>query len=1486
MDNKGIKNRIFRIILALVLAVLLIPVILSGLLQIEPIQTYVAKKVASSLSVKTGSVISIEKLSVINFNDIILENLVVRDHRDSLLLHAGVLTADIGRIRFRERSLTIKSLLAGDLDFRLKKYESDSLLNLTRFLSAFSSDDTTARKPGKPWTISCNALEVRNGHFSLKDCNKVTPPQPWVNFSDLDLERLNFYINQIRIEGDTVSGLINRLKFFDKSGLDLKALTTHFKIGPGFIQTQRARMETNDSKLDFDLTFESENFGAFSDFLHNVTIHSDIRPSSLAARDLAYFAPSLIKLSHKIDLSGEVGGTVSNLKIRNLFLFYGTMTNLYGDISMNGLPDVKETYIHMKIRDFNTCMSDIQRLLEEGVSLASRLPENLFPLGKIHVAGRFTGFVNDFVSFADFRTDLGTISTDLALQATPSRKNIQYKGKLVASQFDVGTISKMPDKLGLISMRAEITGSGTTKKSAHIQMDGTIDSVDFNSHRYRDIYLNGVFKDQQFNGIANIKDPILHLTFQGLIDLKGKIPQFDFAAEISNARLHDIGLIDSTGILSTRMTMQLGGTNIDSTFGQIQLDSTVYVTSHGRFTMDYFTLKAFQEGPSVKSIELESDYIDASLKGNFLLGQLNHAFGQIVDPHISAFVKDTVLPSEPLKDQDFSFNINLKNTRPVTDLLLPDLSVASGTVISGAFNLQRSDIQLNIKSGNLSYKGLNLFNFMAEGRTSPENLQWDMQASMFSLEDPSPGEPPSSLLENLHVSLNVVRDALTLGIIWDDRVDPDVNKGSLTTLLDLGGLPRLEGQITSGSFMVNGSPWNIASDNRFMIDSSYVQLDRLDISGDQQQLIISGAVSPNPEEVMKVTFNPFDLANLQPVLRKSGFKFEGLVFGNAAIANVFNNPTLIADLTVKDFTLNDELLGDLQVKTDWDNTNNKINTFGEITYAGNNTTVKVVTLKGFYAPNSSTENFDFSIAMENLKVKPIGQFLKGIFSEFGGYATGNLYLKGKKEHPLFTGQINVRRGQLRVGYLNTKYTFSDNIYFEPDQITFRMMAFNDTLGNTGTIDGRITHRFFKDFALDLGIQTSGLIGINTTVVQSPYFYGTGVATGKVTIRGPADNLVFDIVATTEQGTAMYLPITYTADVSDHPYIVFVNQEDTAEAPVTHPHLQSGGMNLNMSVQVTDDATMQIFLPTQMGNIKVRGNGLIRMNMVPSGEIGLSGTYAMESGTFYFTLKNLISRTFHILSGSTISWSGDLYDADINLKAVYQVKPSLSTLPVTSLTDSSFYNQRIPVDCVIGLTGDLFNPIIRFGLEMPDVRDESIRTLVYNSIDTTNEAQLNQQMLSLLVLNSFSLNTGNSIAGSMGISSYDLLANQLNSWLSQISDDFDIGLNYEKGNAITPEQMEVALSTQLFNDRVSVSGNFGVGNYTHSEKTSNLVGDVLVEAKITKDGRLKLRAYNKTNTYDLFNDNAPYTQGVGLSYRSEFNKFKELFQSKRKKKDRQ
>ena len=168
--------------------------------------------------------------------------------------------------------------------------------------------------------------------------------------------------------------------------------------------------------------------------------------------------------------------------------------------------------------------------------------------------------------------------------------------------------------------------------------------------------------------------------------------------------------------------------------------------------------------------------------------------------------------------------------------------------------------------------------------------------------------------------------------------------------------------------------------------------------------------------------------------------------------------------------------------------------------------------------------------------------------------------------------------------------------------------------------------------------------------------------------------------------------------------------------------------------------------------------------------------------------------------------------------------------------------------------------------------------------------MNKEVFSLLLINRFVPLTdrGGINVGSAGTaSSSELLSNQLSNWLSQISEDFDIGVNYRPGDEVSRSEVEVALSTQLFNERVTVETNLGVTGDTPGEPSnqSNIAGDFEIEYKISKDGRIRGKVYNKSNDYDAINtNNVPYTQGVGLFYTEEFNTFNELFKKifKRKK----
>jgi hypothetical protein len=388
--------------------------------------------------------------------------------------------------------------------------------------------------------------------------------------------------------------------------------------------------------------------------------------------------------------------------------------------------------------------------------------------------------------------------------------------------------------------------------------------------------------------------------------------------------------------------------------------------------------------------------------------------------------------------------------------------------------------------------------------------------------------------------------------------------------------------------------------------------------------------------------------------------------------------------------------------------------------------------------------------------------------------------------------------------------------------------------------------------------------------QNDVFYGKAFATGTVRLSGPFTNLSIEVDVKTDKNTKVAIPINYSVDVSQNDFIVFTS-EDTMQLSDDRD-VQMVGVSLDIALDVTNDADIEIFLPGNIGNIRAKGNGKLRLGVDPYGYLTLNGSYIIQSGLFVFSLEQLVSRRFDILEGSKISWTGDIYDAEVSIVARYRLRTSLEGLGI-SMVDPEAASQKVIVNTDIRMTGNLFNPDLSFGITFPNMQ-EQLRQTVYAVLDTNDKGLMNQQAISLLVLGSFS-STGS--GGTNPVNPAAIVSNTLSNMLSQISNDFNIGINYMPGDQVSDEQLEVALSTQLLDDRLIIDGNFDVsGSNASSQKTSSIVGDINIEYKLTPDGRFRVIAFNRSNDLSLFNDYAPYTQGVGIFYRKEFNNLGELF----------
>ena len=314
--------------------------------------------------------------------------------------------------------------------------------------------------------------------------------------------------------------------------------------------------------------------------------------------------------------------------------------------------------------------------------------------------------------------------------------------------------------------------------------------------------------------------------------------------------------------------------------------------------------------------------------------------------------------------------------------------------------------------------------------------------------------------------------------------------------------------------------------------------------------------------------------------------------------------------------------------------------------------------------------------------------------------------------------------------------------------------------------------------------------------------------------------------------------------------------------------------------VNPSADVNVQFPNQVGNIKGFGSGNLAMEMTPTGGFTLSGTYTLQKGDFHFQMKNIMRRDFIIQSGSRITWSGDPANALINMSAIYKTRVPMDNIT----TDAELKSQRVAVECIIRLSGELSNPDLSFGINLPNA-EEAVKSVVYAAIDTNNAVAMNQQMFNILVFDQFqAITAGSNLNIDVCTASMSVLTNQFNSLLSQISRDVNIGVNYRRASNTAGQEIDVAVSTQLFNERLLIDGLFGVNSMNPNSTTQNastIVGDINIEYVLSKNRRWRVRAFNRTNTVNELENNAPYTQGVGISYQRDFRKWGDLFKSEKK-----
>jgi len=1473
----GKNKKIYKIPLFTILIIIILAGSSFFILRSPSVQTWLFERLSERISKNNDIELQADEVRFTFFNQIEINNLLLRDNTSDTMLYAPRVKAGIRRINRKARLISLGRIELEKPIINLRP-DTNNILNLAYLGSLLTNQDTARRNKD----LLIRQIVISDGELNYNS-GKGPDTAEYFDINNVSLTNLHLTLDNLDKHYSDLAMRISELSLNTDQGFEIQNMFTEVLIADGkyylldpTIRTSRSFI--NSEIIGVDIQESNANINIYSDASLNLNLQSSI----ISLADLAYFIEPLRGMDKDILFSGRVTGSINELNGRNILLSYSDSTMLSCDFDLSGLPDIDDTFMFIQVNSLTTTAGDIAGLDIPGLGSMDAVSE-LSRLGAISFSGNFTGFIEDFVTYGTINTELGSVTTDILFRPDTS-STFYYKGTLEARSVGLGRFLDREDILGNFSAYLDVEGTSRSFKNFRADIEANIGSIEFNKYNYRDLNVSGLITDKIWDGTITSNTEDLKMDLLGRFDFTGQLPEVDFSLNLLEADLYRLNINpdDSLSNLSMLLTASFTGNSLENITGDIRLLNSRLTRNGDEFDLYDCSISAFNIDSTISGLNLRTDYVDADIEGIYNLSTVYEDIkyaGSLVFPSLIDSGTDKLSGQN-----DFKYEIRFKNTDRLNEffntgfLISPEFSLNGKVKPGNEISLLASGDYLVFNNNSLTEPEINCL-------VADSGMKIDMLGKQLNLLN-------RTSVEQFSIKSETQADTFNINLIWENTGIRE-NRG---TFMAEGNLTRpdslhtrLELAILPADIVINDRPWYIGS-SQLIVDSTALTVNRFMVRSEDEYFMIDGKVSEDSSDSINISFNGLNLAGLNsPESDRSvddngklNLFLEGLLNGDILLTDVYNNLMFETDVTVENFRLNEQEHGDVKILSEWDNSVRiaRINVSNDMN--GKNT----FKVGGGYDP--SARNLELLATVDDMPLDILNLFLKSFASEVDGMGSGSVEINSNKGVMSLYGSVMAEQASMTVDYLQSNFRFSDSIRFDNNKLLFSNIQLRDNKDNRAVIDGYISHRSFKDFIIDLRIDADNTLVLDTRQKDNSLFYGTAYASGVITITGPSKDLNLNISAQTERNTRVFIPLGSGEQVSDYTFITFREEGEKKERiiPINLPAIDrssEGSISLNFELEVTPDAEVQLVFDSKLGDaMKARGTGTLYMALDDDGDFTIFGDYLIEDGEYQLTLGNIFNKRFIVEEGGTITWNGDIIDANVDARAIYKLKASLE-----DLFQDEAYSARIPVECHLNMSGQLINPIIGFDIYLPTA-DESMRTDLRAAIDS--EEEMSRQFLYLLVMNSFypdpavtgaSLNTTNAGASAMGVTTTEMLSNQLSNWLSQISNDFDIGFAYRPGNEISSQEVEVALSTQLLNDRVVINGNFDVGGETGSQQTSSstteITGDFDVEVKITE--RIRFKVFNRSNDNMVY-ETAPYTQGFGLFFRQSFDSLADLFRKKK------
>ena len=1410
------------------------------------------------------------KLKQVNANDIFFELGLISE---KLFLSTALHHAQIKpqAIDLSSKKISLKQLLVDSIHVDLS-INPDSSMTIHNERDDVALQSTAEHTFGDfDWDVSVNHAELLNAACKI-NLNKEARQETGIDFSHLDISDFNVKADSIFFNNDNTGASVSLLSFKEISGAQLDSLSGDFFMNNSKMEVDQIFFQSPNSYLLGSLILGYTDLHGVSKDFGKLEMRSDLQ-GLITMSEIQPFYP----MQEKFPILKNVGnikitdfsakGSIEDLTLIKSDLTIGNSSYVSTSARILGLPG-NDVHLTFNIDTLQATAYDISRIVPDSI-----LPDNVQLPEFIGISSKGEYGMKSGVISSSINTNLGQIEIEGSFKENEFLSNVSFE------ELDLSALLK-DSILGRINLESQVSGTYNEAgiESAHMKAD--LKSIQFNGYSYQNGISEVTWRPKNIEISTAISDSSLAANLEGTIQIQDTSTNYAIALHVDKAVLNDLNFMDEFFSLSGSYSMDMEVRDRNNFKGWLKANDIDMTKEGNSFRVDSMLLNVDLNNVYTNFV-LDSEIASASLTGNTKIVELKDAIIDQIDLYVE--MPDSIVSD---KDFEFEFNLDLRDPDIFTEFAVPQLE----EIILDRCLVKYND-RLNVLIADIQIPR------MIYGDVMFEELFFNIQSNTDSA---------NSLL-----SLKSVRyDSININNVkFNSTFEPGEAKNSFT-IHDLEDSLKYQFlmfldyadevytvRMAPDQTVLNYEYWNLPDDNYLKYGGDRFLAKSTRFTNGNQEFSLE---VDDKDLVFKL--NQFQLQNITNFVEGDSIArlIDGVMGGQIVFDDPLKKRKIRADLEIPELFLLNNNLGKFHAKIGYEkNIDFDVRLFDD---------ENALAVNGIY-PIEQDKYFNLIFESDISNAASYQPFFKSYAQQLSGQFQGRLSLSNRKEQPLMNGSFIA--DDLNFTLLSTNTVIKNRGQVDIQDNTVRIDDFEvrDSLDNQFTLDGSIDLRDLSNPQYDLKMETENFLAIDSEQSADWPIFGKAYVGLTTQITGHQSSLSVksDISINANTDITYVMPGQELELISNEGIVEFVEFEKESYESIAQSEEQFvgdsiisliDGIDFSASLSVDPNARFTVIVDPNSGDYSTfQVNGTLQYDYNDAQRGILNGIVEFEDGFYELSFYGLVKKRFNFDPGSTVSWSGEVMDGAIDFAARHTVRTNSVGLVSNEISnyERALYNQRLPYEVILKVRDKINYPSISFELDLPQRQRSTYPTLdsKLNLLNQQNmESERNKQVFALLVGGTFipenpeiaEGSSSDNFATTAARNSVNaIMTQQLNKLTGQFIQGFDVdmGVNtfddYAGGSIQTRTQLNVKVSKNLFNDRVSaeMESHIDLEGSNRQVTGQSIAGmtEFAVSYKLTKTGNYRIKAFRE-NAFDIF-DGEIQNAGLAFIFVKEFDSFKNI-----------